>query len=132
MFFKGDIQNLYLLAIPMRERHTGEYQANLVVSVLDVLAPNWRYQLIGIATDAALTMTGSIKGTCTRLSKECHSQIFRIWCGAHQLDLVMKRAFNRLCNEHFLKTLRHLRRQQNLIADIKSTCPMFVTTRWLY
>ncbi|KAI2490908.1 hypothetical protein MHU86_23673 [Fragilaria crotonensis] len=49
--FKGDIQNLHLLAIPMRERHTGEYQANLVVSLLDVLAPNWRHQLIGIATD---------------------------------------------------------------------------------
>ncbi|KAI2492556.1 hypothetical protein MHU86_22007 [Fragilaria crotonensis] len=133
--FKGDIQNLHLLAIPMRERHTGEYQANLVVSLLDVLALNWRHQLIGIATDGASTMTGSIKGTCTRLSNECHSRVFRIWCGAHQLDLVMKRAFNRLCNEKFLDTLTsvtgHLRRQQNLIADMKSTCPMFVTTRWL-
>jgi hypothetical protein len=119
----------------MRERHTGEYQYNLVVSLLDVLAPNWRHQLIGIATDGASTMTGCIKGTCTRLSNECHSRIFRIWCGAHQLDLVMKRAFNKLCNEKFLDTLTsvtgHLRRQQNLIADMKSTCPTFVTTRWL-
>ena len=72
-FFKGDIQNLHLLAIPMREQHTGEYQANLVALVLDVvLAPNWRHQLIMIATDGAPTMTGSIKGKCTRLSKECH------------------------------------------------------------
>jgi len=134
-FFKGNLQNLHLLAIPMRERHTGEYQYNLVVSLLDVLAPNWRHQLIGIATDGASTMTGCIKGTCTRLSNECHSRIFRIWCGAHQLDLVMKRAFNKLCNEKFLDTLTsvtgHLRRQQNLIADMKSTCPTFVTTRWL-
>ena len=38
--------------------------------VLDVLAQNWRHQLIGIATDGASTMTGSVKGTCTRLSKE--------------------------------------------------------------
>jgi hypothetical protein len=134
-FFKGNLQNLHLLAIPMRERHTGEYQYNLVVSLLDVLAPNWRHQLIGIATDGASTMTGCIKGTCTRLSKKCHSRIFRIWCGAHQLDLVMKRAFNKLCNEKFLDTLTsvtgHLRCQQNLIADMKSTCPTFVTTRWL-
>ena len=50
-YFKGDLQNLHLLAIPMRERHTGEYQFNLVVSLLNVLAPNWRHQLIGIATD---------------------------------------------------------------------------------
>ena len=134
-FFKGNLQNLHLLAIPMRERHTGEYQYNLVVSLLDVLAPNWRHQLIGIATDGASPMTGCIKGTCTRLSKKCHSRIFRIWCGAHQLDLVMKRAFNKLCNEKFLDTLTsvtgHLRCQQNLIADMKSTCPTFVTTRWL-
>ena len=135
-FFKGDIQNLHLLAIPMRDRHTGEYQFSLVVTLLDVLAPNWRHQLIGIATDGASTMTGCIKGTVTRLSNECHSPIFRIWCGAHQLDLVMKRAFNRLCDDKkFLDTLTsvtgHLRRQQNLIADMKTTCPTFVTTRWM-
>jgi hypothetical protein len=66
-FFKGDIQNLHLLAIPMQEQH--------------------------------------------------------------QLDLVMKRAFNKLCNEKFLNTLTsvtgRLRRQQNLIADMKSACPTF-------
>ena len=133
-FFKGDLQNLHLLVIPMRERHTGENQYNLVVHLLDVVAPNWRHQLIGIATDGASTMTGCIKGTCTRLSNECHSCIFRIWCGAHQLDLVMKRAFNKLCNETFLDTLTsvtgHLHHQQNLIADMKSTCPTFVTTTW--
>jgi hypothetical protein len=134
-YFKGDLQNLHLLAIPMQERHTGEYQFNLVVSLLNVHAPNWRHQLVGIATDGASTMSGCIKGTSTRLSNECHSRIFRIWCGAHQLDLVMKRAFNKLCNEKFLDTLTsvmgHLRRRQNLIADMKSTCPTFVTTRWM-
>jgi hypothetical protein len=119
----------------MRERHTGEYQYNLVVSLLDILAPNWKHQLIGIATDGASSMTGCIKGTCTRLSNECHSRIFRIWCGAHQLDLVMKMSFNKLCNKKFLDTQTsvkgHLRCQQNLIAEMKSTCPTFVTTRWL-
>ena len=60
--FKGDVQNLHLLAIPMQERHTGEYyQFNLVVSLLNVLTPNWRHQVIEIATDGAPTMTGCIK-----------------------------------------------------------------------
>jgi hypothetical protein len=46
----------------MQERHTGEYyQFNLVVSLLNVLTPNWRHQLIEIATDGASTMTGCIK-----------------------------------------------------------------------
>ncbi|KAI2500302.1 hypothetical protein MHU86_14182 [Fragilaria crotonensis] len=65
--FKGDIQNLHLLAIPMRERHTGEYQANLVVSLLDVLAPNWRHQLIGIATDGMNTLVCEQKSQLSRL-----------------------------------------------------------------
>ena len=68
-FFKGDIQNLHFLTIPMREQHTGEYQFRIVVTLLeDVLAPNWGHQLIGIAIDGASTMTGCIKGTATHLS----------------------------------------------------------------
>ncbi len=134
-FFKGALQNFHVLAIPMRERHTGEYQYDLVVETMDVLAPNWRHQLIGITTDGASAMTGCVQGTCTRLSNECHGNIFRVWCGAHQLDLVVKKAFNRLMSDNFLNTLTgvtgHLRRQQNLIQDMKSTCATFVTTRWI-
>ena len=80
-------------------------------------------------------MTGCVQGTCTRLERECISPIFRIWCGAHQLDLVIKRAFNRLCNDRFLSMLTsvtgHLRRQTNLQVEMKSTCPTFVPTRWI-
>lgn len=134
-FFKGGLQNLHIMAIPMRERHTGEYQYDLVVEVMDVLAPNWRHQLIGVSTDGASAMTGCVQGTTTRLSHECHSSIFRIWCGAHQLDLVVKKAFNELLDDKFLTMLTgvtgHLRRQQNLIQEMKSTCPTYVTTRWI-
>jgi len=38
-YFKENLQNLHVIAIPMRERHTGQYQYDLIVSVLDVLAP---------------------------------------------------------------------------------------------
>jgi hypothetical protein len=104
-YFRDNIHNFHLMAIPMKHRHTGEYQFDLVTKLLTVLAPDWRYQLIGIATDGASTMTGCISGTCTRLARECHSSIYRIWCGAHQLDLVVKKEFSRLCNENFLNTL---------------------------
>jgi hypothetical protein len=134
-FFQGGLHNFHILAIPMRERHTGEYQYDLVDEALNVLAPNWRHQLIGITTDGASAMTGCVQGTCTRLSNECVGNIFRIWCGAHQLDLVVKKAFNELMNEHFVNTLTgvtgHLRRQQNLIQDMRSTCPTYATTRWI-
>jgi hypothetical protein len=134
-YIRDNIHNFHLMAIPMKERHTGEYQFDLVTKLLGILAPNWRYQLVGIATDGASTMTGCISGTCTRLAREFHSSIYRIWCGAHQLDLVVKKAFSRLCNETFLDTLTsmtgHLRRQQNLIREMKSACPTFVSTRWI-
>ena len=92
-FFNNNLHNFHVLAIPMQERHTGVYQNGLIVQVLDVLAPDWRYQLIGVSSDGASDMTGCRQGTCTRLQQECRSSIFRICCGAHQLDLVVKKAF---------------------------------------
>jgi hypothetical protein len=132
---KDELHNLHFLAIPMTERHTGQYQFDLVVDALDVIAHNWRHQLIGVAIDGTSSMTGWVQGACTRLTRECHSSIFRICCGAHQLDLVMETAFAALCDDRFLTTVTgvagHLRRQQNLIMEMHSTCPMFATARWI-
>jgi len=49
----------------MHECHTGEYQYGLIVETMNVLAPNWRHQLIGITNDGASAMTGCVQGTCT-------------------------------------------------------------------
>lgn len=135
-YYNGELHNLHLMAIPMRERHTGEYQFQLVVSLLNVLAPNWRYQLIGVTTDGASNNTGRISGTVTRLNQEVHSHVFRIWCGAHQLDLVVKKALRTLCNSDFLGVLKgvtkHLRQQQILIQDMDNeAAKSFVETRWI-
>ena len=134
-YSKNNLQNFHLIAIPTRERHTGKHQYSLIVTTFDVLAPQWRHQLIGVASDGASAMSGCVQGTCTHLERECHNPIFRIWCGAHQLDLVVKKAFKRLCSERFVNQLTavtaHLRRQPNLQAQMKSKCPTFVTTRWI-
>ena len=79
-YFMGSLHNFHVLAIPMRERHTGEYQYDLVVEAIDIVAPNWRHKPIGITTDGASAMTGCVQGTCTRLSNECQGNVFRIWC----------------------------------------------------
>jgi hypothetical protein len=60
-YFRSTMQNLHLVAIPMRERNTGEYQYELIVAALDVLAPECRYQLLGVATDGASAMTGCVR-----------------------------------------------------------------------
>jgi hypothetical protein len=125
--FRSTMQNRHLVAISLRERYIGKYQYDLIVAALDVSTPEWRCQLIGVATDGAFEMTGCLQGTCTRLERECHTPIFRVWCGAHQLDLVIKKAISWLCSEKFLTTLTavtgHLRRQLNLQVEMKSICP---------
>jgi hypothetical protein len=112
-------------------QHTGENQYYLIVAALDVL----RHRLIGGAEGGASAMTGCLQGTNTRLERECHAPIFRIWCGARQLNLVIKRAFHGLCSDRFLNMLTgvtsHTIRQQNLQHEIKATCPTFVPTRWI-
>ena len=47
----------------------------------------------------------------------------------------MKRVFHNLLDDKFVSILTsvtgHLRRQQNLIIEMKSACPTFVETRWI-
>jgi hypothetical protein len=62
------------------------------------------------------------------------NELIRIWCGAHQLDLVMELIMSEVVKERFFVVLTgfisHLTRQQNLIAEMGSTCPRLVN-RWL-
>jgi len=54
----------------MFERHTGENMFQLVVEFLDVMCAEWRAKLIGVSTDGASTMVGSIQGVVTCIEKE--------------------------------------------------------------
>ena len=131
----GIFYNIHALAIPMFEQHTGEKMSNLVFDFLDIVCPDWRAKLIGVSTDGASVMTGSVKGVATRIEKEAKYNIYRIWCGLHQLDLVMKYAYQDLqCPDGKFNKIMHLftgylRRQQILINDMQSICPK-ATTRW--
>jgi hypothetical protein len=75
-----------------------------VVSALDCLVPDWRNQLIRIALDGVLTITGCFQGTGTHLAREHYSSLFCIWYEAHQLHLVMKKAFSNHYCDTFLNT----------------------------
>ena len=107
----------------------------LVSRFLDVLCPRWRTQLIGIGSDGANAMTGHLQGVVTRLVKESsNTKFYRVWCGLHQLDLVLKRAYMELWDSEVVETMKkfmaHLRQQYGLIAEMQATCPQ-LTTRWL-
>jgi hypothetical protein len=132
----GCIENLHLLAIPLREAHTGLSMAKLVHALMIVLCGEiWKRKLVGICTNGARNMKGRLSGAVTHLAAGTLPGFFRVWCAAHQPDLVIQVLISALCDEMFYTKLTaligHLRRQQNLIAAMRSTCPTVASTRWL-
>jgi hypothetical protein len=118
LFRKDAIVNLHLLALPMFERHSGEYIFDLFDRLLSVLDPAWRKQIVGVTTDGAANMTGSDRGAVSRIEREACQGFYRAWCGLHQLDIAVQRAVSKLYNDKFYGQLTaligNLRRQQSL------------------
>jgi hypothetical protein len=134
VYVKGRVSNWHLLAIPMCESHTGEHMFNLLATLLDSLVLDWRNQLIGVTSDGASSMTGLYRGVFTRLQRVAITGFYRLWRAAHQLDIAVKKTFRSKCDESFVNILAllsgYLRRQQNLVLEMKSKCS-FVHTRWI-
>jgi hypothetical protein len=107
------IVNLHGCTLPMFDRHTGDIMSTMVNKFLTMLCPDWTIRLLGLTSDGACNMTGWVAGVVTRLDVAMHSDysLIRIWCGAHQLDLVMEDIMN-------------------MIAEMQTTCPR-VVNRWL-
>jgi hypothetical protein len=99
----------------------------MVVSFLDVLCPGWKVHLLGVSSDGTRNMTSRVSGVVTCLSNAMHEcPLTRVWCGAHQLDLVMEHIMDTIVKERFFTVMTgfitHLTRQLNLIANMKTTC----------
>jgi len=128
------IVNLHLLAIPAFDRHTGQVTFEVASKALDVLCESWRDMLIGISTDGEKKTTGRVSGVAARFQQVCRPRFIRIWCGAHQLDIVLQDAYTHFGKETFYikltAALGYLGRQQNLVKDMRSQAPKVADTRW--
>src|SRR5205814_7661375 len=66
--------------------------------------------------------------------ESANNKFYGVWCGLHQLDLVLKHAYKELWDNEVVdimkKFIAHLRRQIELISTMQATCPQ-LTTRWL-
>lgn len=123
------MHNFHLLALPVRDRKTAENLFGMAKKALDAIITEWRKKLIGISTDGENAMTGRLGGLVTLFQRAVDgNDLFRIWCVLHQLDLVVQKAYKKLHDDDFIQELTacvsHLRRQQNLISAMGSTCPM--------
>ena len=127
--------NVHVVALPMYESHSGKNTAAAIEKFFHALCPQWKDTLISISTDGASSMTGSHQCVVTKLDQLCmHEEgqgIYRVWCGTHQLDLLIQRIYVKLLNETFIQSIHsvtgYLRRQQNLICEMDTTCPKFVS-----
>ena len=112
--FNGDINNFHLLDLLIEGYHTGQQIFEMTQKVLYVIHPRWKNALIGVASDGARNMTGWHSGLLTYLHQATLPNFIPIWCGAHQLDLVIERMYNKLLKEDFFSVMdvliRYLRR----------------------
>jgi hypothetical protein len=134
LFVGGAIHNLHLLAIPMFGAHTAEQVFNHANTALNAVCPQWRDLIVSISTDGERKMTGRINGVATRFERAAKPSFFRIWCGLHQLDLVLQAFFKHLIDEEFYSKMTglisYLRRQQSLINQMKTQAKKVADTRW--
>lgn len=138
-FAKGPkLYCFHLFSLPLLGRHTGENMFDVFNKAMSAVCPSWPKRLLSVCSDGARNMTGRVKGISTRISAVVESEgntLIRFWCGAHQLDLVVQDVVSSFCNSEFYSTLTSLisflRRQQSLVAEMKSKCPLVSSTRWL-
>lgn len=134
-FCRGEIRNYHLLAAPIQGSHTGENMFQEFEKVFDAIEPHWRAKLLGVSSDGDRAMTGKNVGVVTRIERVCDNALMRVWCGLHRLDLVMQDVYTKGMDANFypqlVSLISYLRRQQNLISDMKKVCPKVATTRWL-
>ncbi|KAH6583989.1 hypothetical protein BASA61_007792 [Batrachochytrium salamandrivorans] len=131
----GILYNFHLLALPLFDRHTGELMFEAFVKFMDALYPPMARNFGGHVHRWRSLNDGRIHGFVTQVGEVTSTKLIRVWCGLHQLDLVMQQVFKSALDDDFYSTLTavigHLRRQQNLVATMRSMCPKVADTRWV-
>lgn len=134
-----DIFCFHLFSLPLYGSHTAELMFSVFSKAMDSFCPSWPHRLLSTCSDGARNITGPVRGIITRAANRVGEEgcnLIRFWCGAHQLHLVVQNAAAAYCDSEFYTTptglIGYLRRQQNLVNEMRSKCPTVATTRWLF
>ncbi|RLN96015.1 hypothetical protein BBJ28_00010451 [Nothophytophthora sp. Chile5] len=137
----GALQDFHLLSLPTFDQYPAPAIMLRLESCLDVLDPQWRGKLLGTTTNGGVNtgrntgMTGSQQGLSARLTTLVTKPAFYlIWCGVHQLELVVKNCVAAFCQKAFydelvsvLATLRQDHPNQDHLASGLSSVPPFAS-----
>eukprot|EP00957_Ditylum_brightwellii_P182541 13905417-Ditylum_brightwellii.AAC.1 len=102
---------------------------------MDAVVRCWKDTLLSASSDGARNMTGHARGIVSLIARiiSPDQMLLRMWCGAHQLDLVFQKAVSKLCKNTFYHALTvligYLCQQFNFIADVGGKCLKVATTR---
>ena len=133
-FYGGTIHNFHLVAVPMFTCRTGEQIYLHAKKILVILCPEWQSIMLSISTDGEKKMTGHIQGNDTRFEQATLPGFFRIWCGWHQLGLVLWQFYTELMDKSYYGILTnlisYLQRQFNLFAEMKTKAKTVADTPW--
>jgi hypothetical protein len=85
----GRLFNIHLVVVPFYDRHSVVNIYKMICKLLDQLCSSWRHKLLLVSTDGENTMTGWKGRFVTLMDKESAKEVLRVWCPAHQMDLVI-------------------------------------------
>lgn len=112
LFYGFKLQNYHILAIPIYIIHTRANKYEMITKCLSCLFERcWRCKLIGVSTKGAANMVGILSGAVNRIIgiiSGCNSNLYRVWCRAHQLYLAVQSVFETYVKESFQDPLHSL------------------------
>jgi hypothetical protein len=113
----GHLFNIHLVVVPFYDHHSAVNIYKMIYKLLDQLCSSWRHKLLLVSTDGENTMTGWKGGFVMLMDKEYTNEVLRVWCRAHQMDLVIHDATVMISDSAFTKMTHsftvHLRQQAN-------------------
>ncbi|KAH7474932.1 hypothetical protein PRIC1_012934 [Phytophthora ramorum] len=108
----GSLQDFHLLTLPTFDQHPAPSIMERLEKFFDIMDPHWRSKLLGTTTNGGINtghnngMTGSQQGLSARLTTLVNKRAFYlIWCGVHQLELVVKNCVAAFCQKSFYDEL---------------------------
>ncbi|GAB9465066.1 hypothetical protein Gpo141_00002486 [Globisporangium polare] len=139
----GSLHDFHIMTLPTFDQFPAPAIVERLESCLNILDTNWRAKLLGTTTNGGSNtgrntgMTGSQQGLAARLtSLVTKPGFYLIWCGVHQLELVVKNAVTEFCQKSFydelvaiLATLRQDHHGVFNASEIPDITPTYATSR---
>lgn len=143
LWHHGSLHDFHIMTLPTFDQFPAPSIVERLETCLDILDTNWRAKLLGTTTNGGSNtgrntgMTGSQQGLAARLtSLVTKPGFYLIWCGVHQLELVVKNAVTEFCQKSFydelvaiLATLRQDHHGVFNASEIPDISPAYATSR---